>query len=61
MITKDLLLIAGIKILYIINVDQHSLVRVSKVPDSGPIYASCMVNKNILLTGDKNHKIKQWK
>ena len=61
MVTKDLLLITGYKTLSIINVNQRKLVRILNAPDSSYIYASCLLNKNILLTGDYNKKIKEWK
>ena len=60
MIYQNLLLITGIKILYIVNVDQHYLIRAINIPDSGPIYASCMINKNNILIGDKKN-IKHWR
>ena len=62
MISKDLL-IAGTsnnKIL-IINVNSHNIIRTINVSDSSSIYTICMINENQLLTGDSNHKIKQWK
>ena len=61
MITKDLLLVTEYKQLYIINVDQYNLVRIINVPDSYYIHISCLINKNIVLTGDMNGNIKQWK
>ena len=61
MITKDLLLITGKDNLYIINVNNHKLKRTIYVPDSSVITTSCMLNKNIIVTGDSNKKIKQWK
>ena len=61
MITNDLLLINGIGNLYIININNKSLERVIKVPDSGHIIGFCPLNKNYFLTGDSKRKIKQWK
>ena len=61
MITKDLLLITGDNTLYIINVIQHNLVRKIDTPDSDCICTSIRLKKNIILTGDTNHMIKQWK
>ena len=61
MITEDLLLINGNQTLSIINVNQHDLIRIVNVSDSDAILSCCMLNKYILLTGDGNHKIKQWK
>jgi len=61
MITKDLLLITGCGILTIINVNQYNLIRAIKATDSSYICVSCMLNKNILLTGDSCRKLKQWR
>ena len=61
MIANDLLLINGIYNLYIININNKSLARVIKVPDSGHIIGFCPLNKNYFLTGDSGRKIKQWK
>ena len=61
MITKDLLLLTGKERLSIINVNQHTLVRIINIPDSSSIRVSCILNKNTILTGDYNKKIKQWK
>ena len=61
MITKDLLLITGYELLSIINVNNYSLSRTISVGYSGSIYLSCMLNKNILLTGDEKRRIIQWK
>ena len=60
-IANDLLLINGIYNLYIININNKSLARVIKVPDSGYIIGFCPLNKNYFLTGDSKRKIKQWK
>jgi len=62
MISKDLL-IAGTnadKIL-IINVNSHNIIRTINTSGSSCIPTICMINENQLLTGDYNHKIKQWK
>ena len=61
MITKDLLLVTEYEKLYIINVNQYNLVRIINVPDSSYIHISCLINKNIVLTGEMNGNIKQWK
>ena len=61
MITKDLLLITGGDNISIINVDQYKIVRRINIPDTYYISASCMLNENILLTGDDKSGIKQWK
>ena len=61
MLTKDLLLSTGRDKLYIINVNQHNIIRIINAP--GPIYimVSCILNNNTLLTGDSKGNIKQWK
>ena len=61
MITKDLLLITGYELLYVVNVNNYSLSRTISVGYSGYICISCMLNKNILLTGDEKRRIIQWK
>ena len=61
-ISKDLLT-AGTnadKIL-IINVNSHNIIRTINTSGSSDIDTICMINENQLLTGDSNHKIKQWK
>ena len=58
---KRFLLITGENILYIINVNQHNLIRKINVPDSYYINASCLLNKNIILTGDSMKQLKQWR
>ena len=62
MISKDLLTAgsSGDKIL-IINVNSHNIIRTINTSGSCNIYTICMINENQLLTGDYNHKIKQWK
>ena len=61
MITKDLLLIGGNNKLVIINVNTHNLIRTINVTNSSSIYSVCMLNNNMLLTGDDKCNIKQWK
>ena len=61
MITKDLLLITGGENMSIINVNQHKIVRRINIPDTFYISASCMLNENILLTGDDKSIIKKWR
>ena len=58
MITKDLLLITGGENMSIINVNQHEMVRRINIPDTYNISASCLLNENILLTGDDKSRIK---
>ena len=61
MIKKDLLLIPGNNQISIINTNQHNLVRKIEVPGSSWIYGVCMLNKNMLLTGDQSKVLRQWK
>ena len=59
--TKDLLLITGGENMSIINVNQHEMVRRINIPDTYNISASCLLNENILLTGDDKSRIKKWR
>ena len=61
MISEDSLLITGEDKLYIINVNQYNLIRIINAPGSFRIYVSCILNKNIFLTGDYKKNIKQWR
>ena len=61
MIKKDLLLIPGENQISIINTEQYKLVRKIEVPSSYMIYGVCMLNKNMLFTGEQSKIIRQWK
>ena len=61
MISKDLLLITGKNKISIINVKSYNLIKTIKVDNSGWINAACMLNKDMILTGDDNKRIIQWK
>ena len=61
MISKELLLIPGENKISIINVKEYKLVRIIEVPGSSWIYGVCMLNKDMLLTGDYSKVIRQWK
>ena len=61
MIKKDLLLIPGENQISIINTDQYKLVRKIEVQGSSWICGVCMLNKNMILTGDGEKTIRQWK
>ena len=61
MMTKDLLLATGENKLSIININLHNIIRTIDVSGSSSIYCACMLNENILLTGDGNKRIMQWK
>ena len=61
MITKDLLLTTGIEKITIIDINLHSVIRSIDVSISGRIYTACLLNNNILLTGDEKHNIIKWR
>ena len=58
---KDLLLIPGENVISIINTNEYKLVRKIEVPGASTITGVCMLNKNMLLTGDYSEIIRQWK
>ena len=58
---KNLLLIPGSNQISIINIDQYKLVRKIEVPGSSWICWVCVLNKNMILTGDGAKIIRQWK
>ena len=60
MISKDLLLITGKNKISIINVNSYDLIKRINVDNSGWIIA-CILNKDMILTGDQNRRISQWK
>ena len=61
MISKDLLIAGSDDKILIINVNSHNIIRTINTSGSSYISTICMINENQLLTGDYNHKIKQWK
>jgi len=61
MINKDLLLIPGENKITIINTNKYSIVKIIDPSGSGWICNICVLNENILLTGDRNENIKEWK
>ena len=60
MMTKDLLLITRYNKISIINVNNYKL-RIINVPDADWIFAVCMLNQNMLLTGEQAKIIRQWR
>ena len=60
MISKDLLLITGKNKISIINVNNYKL-KIIDVPGARCIEGVCMLNQNILLTGDGANIIRQWR
>ena len=62
MISEDLLLITGKDKISIVNVDSYDLISIIDVPDSGWIkVANCMLNNDMIITGDDSKRIIQWK
>jgi len=61
MMTKDLLLIPGLKMISIINVNEYKKIREIDIPDADTIYGVCMLNSNMVITGDSNKSLRQWK
>ena len=61
MISKDILLFSGENKISIININYYDLIREIEVPNSGSINGSCILNKNILFTGDGKGIIREWK
>ena len=60
MIKKELLLIPGYNVISVINTNEYKLVRKIEVPGASWITGVCMLNKNMLLTGDANKILRQW-
>ena len=61
MLNESFLAVPGKNIITIINVNLYKIVRIIKADYSGWIMGSCILNENILLTGDNNYYIRQWK
>ena len=61
MISKELLLIPGENKISIININEYEIIRIIDVPNSNSIIGICILNDNILFTGDKNKVIREWK
>ena len=61
MISKDLLLITEKNKISIINVNSYNLIKTINLDNSGWICVACMLNKDMILTGDNNKRIIQWK
>ena len=60
MIRKDLILITGWDKISIINVNNYKL-RIIDVHGTDLIRGVCMLNQNMLLTGDNANIIRQWR
>ena len=61
MITIDLLVVSGYNQLYIININSYELIKPINSPDSSFIICNLLLDENILLTGDNNGRLIQWK
>ena len=61
MITSELLLIPGENKISIINIYQYRIVRIIDISGSNMIRGVCMLNKDMLLTGDCSKVIRQWR
>ena len=54
-------MISGENKISIININYYEIIREIEVPNSGWIHGVCMLNKNILFTGDEKGIIREWK
>ena len=61
MISKELLFISGKNKISIINISQYKLIREIEVANSSWICGACILNQNLLLSGDDNSIIREWK
>ena len=61
MISRELLLIPGKNKLSIININEYNIIKIINVPNSNSIAGICMLNENILFTGDSKGIIREWK
>ena len=61
MISKELLLIPGKNKISIININEYEIIRIIDIPNSNSIICVCMLNENILFTGDSYGIIREWK
>lgn len=59
--TKDLLVIPGENKISIINVNHYNVARIIEVPGSSWICGICILNENMILTGDYAEIIRQWR
>jgi len=61
MISKNFLFISGKNKISIININYYELIREIEISNSGWIHGACVLNKNILFTGDQKGIIREWK
>ena len=43
------------------SINKYEIVRIIENPGSGWIFGICMIKNNLLLTGDQDKAIKQWR
>ena len=60
MILKELLFISGYNKISIININEYELIREIEVSNSGWIHGACILNENIIFTGDDKLNIREW-
>ena len=60
-ISKELLFISGENKISIININSYELIKEIEVPNSGFIRSACILNENIIFTGDDGSIIREWK
>ena len=60
MITEDLLFVSGKNKFFLVNVNQHEVIRTINDPGS-EIHSCLLLKRNMILTGDYEGRIKQWK
>ena len=58
---KRFITYTGLDEISIINVNNYKLLRIIDVPGAWFIKAVCMLNQNMLLTGDCANIIRQWR
>ena len=61
MINKDLLLVTGENKINIINVNDYVKIREIDILNAGEIRGVCRLNSNIIITGDDNGTLTEWK
>jgi len=58
---EELLLIPGVNEMSVININECDVIEVIDIPNSNSIVGVCVLNENILFTGDSNGTTRQWK
>ena len=61
LINKNLLIVPGTNEISIIDINQYKKVKSIEVPNAGDISSACILNRNMILTGDNSKTIRQWK